>query len=92
MVKIRLRQKDPTTVLLGSLHDLPATFSFVSLNEVGVGPCCIFFFCRKQTSEAVIVISNYMSLDFLRISYVIVKLQYDLSEKSFVFLEGQQLD
>lgn len=49
-----------------------------------------FFFCRKQASEA--VISNYMSLDFLRISYVIVKLQYDLSEKSFVFLEGQQLD
>lgn len=50
------------------------------------------FFCRKQASEAVFVISNYMSHDFLSIAYVIITLQYDLSAKSFVFLEGQQLD
>lgn len=58
----------------------------------GGWPMLHIFFCRKQASEAVVVISNYMSLDFLRILYLIVKLQYGLSEKSFVFLEGQQLD
>lgn len=47
-VKIRLKQKDPMTVLLGSLYDLPATFSFVSLNEVGVRPCCMIFSAENK--------------------------------------------
>lgn len=42
--------------------------------------------------ESVIIISNSMFLGLLRASFVIVKFERDLSEKSFMFLESQQLD
>jgi hypothetical protein len=87
-IKAQMERFHPSITKLSS--DPHATFQSLSINRLMAFDHVAILLTTN--CESVIIISNSMFLGLLRVSFVIVKFERDLSEKSFMFLESQQLD